>query len=134
MAHQRSIWLWYNFSNLTIFSKSKCDTFLRHSKTPLPIYIGLSVYARTRMTNLIQLLFENGLSVSYDRVLEITAEIGDAAVSKYTRGGVVCPPEQRKGLFTTSAMDNIDHNPSVSSYNINNIIPWYKYIPFPPSN
>ena len=41
-------------------------------------------------------------------MLEITAEIGDDAVSKYTRGGVVCPPEQRKGLFTTSAVDNID--------------------------
>ena len=64
------------------------------------------------MKNLIQLLFK---SVSYDRVLEITAEIGDTAVSKYTRGGVVCPPEQRKGLFTTSAMNNIDHNLSATT-------------------
>ena len=53
--------------------------------------------------------------MSYDRVLDINAEIGDAAVSKYTRGGVVCPPELRKGLFTTSAMDNIDHNPSATT-------------------
>ena len=30
----------------------------------------------------------------------------------HIRDGVVCPPEQRKGLFTTSAIDNIDHNPS----------------------
>ena len=25
---------------------------------------------------------------------------------------VVCPPKLRQGLFTTGAVDNIDHNPS----------------------
>ena len=50
-------------------------------------------------------------TVFYDRVLEISAELGDAVVAKYTEGGVVCPPELHRGLFTTAAMDNIDHNP-----------------------
>ena len=27
----------------------------------------------------------------------------------------MCPTELRKGLFTTSAMDNIDHNPSATT-------------------
>ena len=90
----------------------------RHSKnreTPFPIYIGLSVFAKTRMKKLVHMLNTNGLSISYDRVLEISAELGDAVVSRYIRDGVVCPPEQRKGLFTTSAMDNIDHNPSATT-------------------
>ena len=26
--------------------------------------------------------------------------------------GLVCPPVLKKGLFTTAAVDNIDHNPS----------------------
>ena len=30
----------------------------------------------------------------------------------YQEQGVVCPPTLRKGLFTTAAIDNIDHNPS----------------------
>ena len=90
----------------------------RHSKdreTPFPIYIGLSVFAKTRMKKLIEMLHANGLSISYDHVLEISAELGDAVVSKYIMDGVVCPLELRRGLFTTSAMDNIDHNPSASS-------------------
>ena len=87
----------------------------RHSKdreTPFPVYIGLSVFAKTRKRKLVEMLHANGLSISYDRVLEISAELGDAVVAGYIRDGVVCPPELRRGLFTTSAMDNIDHNPS----------------------
>ena len=87
----------------------------RHSKvreTPFPIYIGLSVLANTRRRKLVEMLHANGLSISYDRVLEISAELGDAVVAKYIGDGVVCPPELRTGLFTTSAIDNIDHNPS----------------------
>ncbi|KAJ8379036.1 hypothetical protein AAFF_G00232050 [Aldrovandia affinis] len=51
----------------------------------------------------------------YARVLEISAQLGDATVSKYVEDGVVCPPVLRKGLFTTSAMDNIDHNPTATT-------------------
>ena len=48
-------------------------------------------------------------------VLEISAVLGDAVVSRFIEDGVVCPHELRKGLFTTSAMDNIDHNISLST-------------------
>ena len=37
---------------------------------------------------------------------------GDAAVDSYLEEGVVCPSILRKRLFTTAAMDNIDHNPT----------------------
>jgi len=87
----------------------------RHSKdreTPFPIYIGLSVFANTRRRKLVEMLHANGFSISYDRVLEISAELGDAVVAKYIGDGVVCPLELCTALFTTSAIDNIDHNPS----------------------
>ena len=90
----------------------------RHSKdreTPFPVYIGLSVYTQTRQRTLVEKLNEHGISISYDRVLEISAQLGDATVSKYVEDGVVCPPVLRKGLFTTSAMDNIDHNPTATT-------------------
>ena len=32
--------------------------------------------------------------------------------------GVVCPAILQKGLFTTSAVDNIDHNPSATTATI----------------
>ena len=90
----------------------------RHSKdreTPFPIYVGLSVYGKTRMKSLIEILHEHGLSISYDRVLELSSQLGDAAVNMYMADGVVCPSVLRKTIFTTAAMDNIDHNPSATT-------------------
>ncbi len=90
----------------------------RHSKdqeTPFPIYSGLSVFANTRKRKRVEMLHANGLSTSYDRVLGISAELGDAIVTKCIGYGVFYPPELCRGLFTTSAMDNIDHNPSSST-------------------
>lgn len=87
----------------------------RHSKnreTPFPIYVGLSVFAKTRKKHLIEMLHAHGLCISYDRVMEISAQLGDAVITKYVDEGVVCPPVLKKGLFTTAAIDNIDHNPT----------------------
>jgi len=90
----------------------------RHSKdrdTPFPVYMGLSVFAKTRKRALVEMLHEHGLSISYDRVLEISAQLGDAVVNRYVEDGVVCPPVLKKGLFTITAMDNIDHNPTATT-------------------
>lgn len=90
-------------------------TTQRHSRereTPLPVYIGMSVHAKTRKRHLVEMLHDHGLSIPYDRVLDISAQLGDAVVSRYVEEGVVCPIKLRKGLFCTSAMDNLDHNPS----------------------
>lgn len=93
-------------------------SFHRHSKdreTPFAVYVGLLVYAKTRKRQLIDILFENGISVSYDRVLEISAQLGDAVVAQYVEDGVLCPPALKKHVFTTAAVDNIDHNPSATT-------------------
>eukprot|EP00745_Piridium_sociabile_P026549 TRINITY_DN4240_c0_g1_i3.p1 TRINITY_DN4240_c0_g1~~TRINITY_DN4240_c0_g1_i3.p1 ORF type:complete len:1496 (-),score=398.92 TRINITY_DN4240_c0_g1_i3:837-5324(-) len=98
------------------FAKSQKGTQVhRHSKdreTPFPVYVGMSVFAKTRKRQLIEMLHENGLSISYDRVLEISTQLGEAVVAQYVEDGVVCPPVLRKHVFTTSAVDNIDHNPT----------------------
>ena len=87
----------------------------RHSnerETPFSVYLALSVLARTRKRRLIDMLHENGLCVSYDRVLDMSAKLEEAGVCQYVDDGVVCPLGLRTKLFTTSAVDNIDHNPS----------------------
>ena len=53
-----------------------------------------------------------GLSVSYDRVLAISTDLGNEVCRRYYEEGAVCPSNLRIGLFTTAAVDNIDHNPS----------------------
>ena len=76
------------------------------------MYMGMAVYAKTRKRNLVEMLHDHGMSISFDRVLEISAQLGDATVSKYVEEGVVCPPVLRKGLFTTVAMDQSSSDPT----------------------
>lgn len=48
---------------------------LRHSRDrepPFAIYVGLLLYAKTRKRQLIDALFQHGICISYDRVLEIS--------------------------------------------------------------
>ena len=47
--------------------------------------------------------------------MEISAKLGEAVVNQYVEQGVVCPPMLKKSLFTASAMDNIDHNPTATT-------------------
>ena len=51
----------------------------------------MSVYAKTRKRMLVEMLHEHGIIISYARVLEVSAQLGDAAVSMYMKDGVVCP-------------------------------------------
>ncbi len=53
---------------------------------------------------------QHGLSISYSRVLDISTELGSYHVTN-----TLCPPELKCGLFTTTAVDNVDHNPSSTS-------------------
>ncbi|KAJ7371263.1 hypothetical protein OS493_027379 [Desmophyllum pertusum] len=66
------------------FAKYKEGTDVhRHSKDrepPFAVYMGLYVFAKTRKRQIIEMLHENGLSISYDRVLEISAQLGEAVL------------------------------------------------------
>ena len=101
------------------FAKYKEGTDVhRHSndrEPPFAVYRGLYVFAKTRKRQIVEMLHENGLSISYDRVLEISAQLGEVVVAQYVEDGVICPPVLRKQLFTTAAVDNIDHNPTATT-------------------
>ena len=81
-------------------------------ETPLPIYVGMTVHAKTRSRELVEILHDLGMSISYDRVLAISTDLGNDVCRRYTAEGAVCPFNLRSQLFTTAAVDNIDHNPS----------------------
>ena len=48
-------------------------------------------------------------------MLEISTQLGESVLCQFMEDGVVCPAILQKGLFTTSAVDNIDHNPSATT-------------------
>ncbi|KAG9355080.1 hypothetical protein JZ751_001793 [Albula glossodonta] len=76
--------------------------------------MGRSVYGK-RKSLLVELLHEHSISISHDRVLEISAQLEGATIKKYIADGIVCPPVLRRELFTAAAMDNIDHNPTAAT-------------------
>ena len=84
----------------------------RDRETPLPLYLALKIHAVTRKINLIDTLFNLGLCVSYDRLLQLTSDIANGAIQRFAVDDVVCHPKMRQGLFTTAAVDNIDYNTS----------------------
>jgi hypothetical protein len=60
-------------------------------------------------------VFQHGICISYDRVLEISTQLGESVLSQFMEDVVVCPAILQKCSFTTSAVDNIDHNPSATT-------------------
>ena len=98
-----------------IRKEADSNSFVRHrlaQETPVPTYVGLLLHAQTRKRELVDRLYSLGLSISYDRVLRISAELGNNLCQRYHNDQVVCPPSLKGNVFTTSAVDNIDHNPS----------------------
>ena len=73
-------------------------------------YIGKIIHGHTNGNSCI--LFHFGLSISYGRVLDISMDMAIATAQQYESHEVVCPLILRKNLFTTAAVDNLDHNPS----------------------
>ena len=70
------------------------------------------LFAKTRKRQLIDILHQYSICISYDEVLEISSQMGEALVERYLEKGLVCPSVLRKGLLTAEAIYNIDHNPS----------------------
>ena len=52
-------------------TKSQVHRHSNDRETPFAVYIGMCVFANTRKKILIDKLHENGLRISYERVLEI---------------------------------------------------------------
>lgn len=106
------------YNSLVRCRKNQTIGNIRHSRereTPLPPYLGVMLHTKTHKRELVETLYDLGLSVSYDRVMNISTELGNKMCSLYHWEKAVCPPELKSGLFTTAAVDNIDHNPSSTS-------------------
>lgn len=94
---------------------SSSSRHTREKECPLPIYVALKIHGATRGRSLIDAMFSMGICISYDRLLALSTDIANSVCTRFESDGIVCPPKLRGGLFTTAAVDNIDHNPSSTS-------------------
>ena len=85
-----------------------------HQETPVPTYLGLMLHAHTCKRDLVHVdrLYILGMSISYDRVLHLSAQMGSSVCEKFHREHVVSPPKLWSKVFTSYAVDNLDHNPT----------------------
>ena len=59
-------------------SQSKSTTmYSLERETPLPIYLGMMIHTETRKHEVVDDLYELGLSISYNHVLDISTELGN---------------------------------------------------------
>lgn len=103
------------FNSVKHSRKMESSNSVRHNssrETPLPLYLSLKIHAVTRSRGLVDTIYSLGMCVSYDRMLHLSSDIANGVCQRFRIEDVVCPPKLRQGLFTTGAVDNIDHNPS----------------------
>ena len=102
----------FNIKKRPSESSSSKPRHVAPREPPLPLYIGFNIHSLTRSKTLITRLYQLGLSVSYDRILEIEDWLATSVSERFEEDSCICPPNLRKGLFSVAALDNIDHNPS----------------------
>ena len=83
---------------------------IEQQETPLLEYVGLKIFYTSRSRQLIDDMYHVGLSVSYDRVLELIKLFYEEMRRGYIEHGYFFPRIPRKYLFTIWLKDNIDVN------------------------
>ena len=84
-------------------------------ETPLPVYLSLMLRVKTRKKSIINQLFRFSPGISYNRVCSIETGITNQLCNRCVQNKVACPPVLENSVFTTSAIDNIDHNATSST-------------------
>ena len=75
----------------------------------------MMIHGHTQKRELMDTLFHLWLSISYDRVLDISKAMACAASRQNKVDGVVCPLALRRNLFTIAVVHNLDHNTSFTT-------------------
>lgn len=95
--------------------KTGCGRHTTDRETPLPLYVGLKIHTLTRSKELVDIMYKLGMSVSYERILQVLTNIANGVCEQFEAENIVCPMNLKHKLFTVAALDNIDHNPSATT-------------------
>ena len=100
----------------------------RHNKSrepPLPVYLGIFLHNKTRKWELVDTMHELGLSVSYDRVLEISTDLSTKICKYYASLNTV--PTATEKAHVHYICDGQYQPPNECNY-CKELIQWYRYI------
>jgi hypothetical protein len=114
-----------NISQLLIYNTSKGThhvvktAAVRHNKereTNFPLYHGLKLHGHGRNKKQIEIDHEQGISVSYNRIMEVKQGIAHAVCARHAQDWVVVPTNSHLNVFTTHDVDNIDSKAQGTSH------------------
>ena len=81
----------------------------RTRELPLQVGLGVTLHKEIRSAKVVNLLSMIGVSVNYDKVLEIESAMANAVVQRMAgNGGFYIPPDFKANRFTHFAADNLD--------------------------
>ena len=81
-------------------------------KPPIAIYIEQLLHLQTKRLDLAPKMSHCGLSLSPERLLDISTTTGNKAIVVFGNEVIAYPLNLRHDLFTTAATDNLEVNPS----------------------
>ena len=74
----------------------------------LPLYLGLKLYVNNRSKSIIQEFHHLGLTVSYNRVMEVRKKFEQAVSCRFKEDGFVGPTNCKHGVFSTATVDSVN--------------------------
>lgn len=87
----------------------KSETVRSSSEMPQQLAVGLAVHQAVRSKKLINMLHGFGMSVEYNRVLRVEAQIESSVIKRMDENdGVYLPPDIVMGRHVFFAVDNVD--------------------------
>ena len=99
----------------TLIRTRSSSTSMYHTKDrepPIAIYLSELIHSKTRDLGIVDKCAHLGFCISEERLFQLSTSLGNSAVDTFERDGVVVPLFLEKYLFCTTAVDNIDINPS----------------------
>ena len=90
----------------------------RHSKNnepPLSVQIGLMVHTRTGKRNLVDRLAAEGVSISYERVMNLRRSISNQGCMEHQANGLVYPVDLKKNVHILFRVCNLMMNQKTRS-------------------
>ena len=83
----------------------------RAKESPLGGYLDILImHATTQKKGLIEKVYNRSISISYKHLMELLTTLGNNLLTHYNPIKIVCPLTLNYNVFTTAAIDNIDHN------------------------
>lgn len=87
----------------------KSETLRLAREMPQQLAVGLAVHQATRSKQLVNMLHGFGMSLEYNRLMRVEAQIEASVLQQIVEtGGVYIPPNIVKGRYIYFAVDNVD--------------------------